>query len=268
MLSSVKISVITAAFNASATIERNIASMKSQSYRKFEHIIIDGASNDGTQAIIQKYQGSYCLNWISEPDRGIADALNKGLAIANGNYILVLQADDRLYCKDSLMKAASFLGKGAFDVYASPVIIQHGSGRSVLAKPLNALWRHRFKTPFRHQGTIVRSTIFDRIGFFSESFSIAMDYDFFYRMLKLKPRIIYNDIPLSVMGAEGVGSREDMIRKRIDEEYKVQRKNESSKSWRIAQDLFRMAYLPYKVGAIDLSPIRTMLNIGNPNYKI
>jgi glycosyltransferase involved in cell wall biosynthesis len=255
----IKISIITASYNAAATIENTISSVMSQSGGVFEHIIIDGGSNDGTLDIIRSYQNAYRLKWISEPDRGIADALNKGVKISKGDYILVLQADDRFYSQNSLKRVSAFLIDGTCDIYSSPVLVEYADGRQRTVKPYKRLWPHHFKTPFRHQGTIVHRRVFDLVGPFSESFSIAMDYDFFYRALKTKPHIVYNNMPLAIMGAYGLGTIEATVRQRLDEEYRVQKKNETAMFWKIVQDLFRVVYLPYKTGDIDLTPIRRCL---------
>lgn len=259
-MSKVKITIITAAYNAAKTIEQLILSVKKQSYRNIEHIIVDGGSSDGTQGIVRSYKDGYPLQFLSESDRGISDALNKGMRLAKGNYILVLQADDRLYQQDSLKRAVPYLENESCDIYTSPVLMEFEGGRLELIKPLKTLWCHRFKTPFRHQGSIVHRRIFQEIGWFSEDFSIGMDYDFFYRAFKLKPHIIYRSWPLSVMASGGIGSRKDSLRERLDQEYMVQKKNETSVFWKVIQDIFRMAYLPYKVGEFDFSPAKKIFS--------
>ncbi len=244
------LSIITAARNASNTIEHNISSLLEQSALNFEHIIIDGASTDGTQDIIKSFQNAYPLIWISEPDHGIADAMNKGLKRAKGQYLLALHADDRLYDRQSIQKAASHLHKEKYDTYTSPVLLEYNDSTLVLRKPHRPLWWYHFKTPFCHQGTLVHRRVFDRIGFYNEEYTIAMDYDFFYRALKLKPRIVYQKTPLSIMGAYGVGTRRDTVRKRLEEEYRVQFENETNPFWKISQLCFKLAYQPYKMHAI------------------
>lgn len=246
------LSIITVSRNAAATINTTIESVKCQSFDDYEHIIIDGASTDSTIQVIESHEGTYPLRWVSEPDSGIADAMNKGIKLSKGRYTLVLHADDRLYSSQSLQKAYPYLYNETHDIYSAPILMEYLDGVQILHKPNHFLWWYHFKTPFCHQGTIVHRKVFDRIGLFDEAYAIAMDYDFFYRALKINPSIIYQRLPLSVMGAYGVGTRRDVALRRIDEEYRVQIQNETNRIWRLIQILFRMAYLPYKRLTLDL----------------
>jgi len=88
------VSVITPSYNQGRFIEENILSVKSQDYPNTEHIVIDGGSSDSTVEILRKYEGSYNLHWISEPDEGHADAVNKGFAMVKGEIIGWLNSDD------------------------------------------------------------------------------------------------------------------------------------------------------------------------------
>ena len=90
-----KISIITVSYNAAKTIEQTISSVVNQTYQDIEYIIIDGGSTDGTMDIIRKYEDRIAY-WISEPDKGIYDAMNKGIDVATGDYVYFLGADDRL----------------------------------------------------------------------------------------------------------------------------------------------------------------------------
>lgn len=91
-----KISVVTVCYNAAATIEKTIRSVLNQTYLNIEYIIIDGGSTDGTVEIIKKYT-NHITYWISEPDKGIYDAMNKGVQASTGNFLIFLGADDILY---------------------------------------------------------------------------------------------------------------------------------------------------------------------------
>jgi glycosyltransferase involved in cell wall biosynthesis len=98
------ISIITVCRNSEKYLEQCIQSVVSQTYRDIEYIVIDGGSTDRTLDIIKKYENKI-TRWISEPDKGIYDAMNKGNKLANGDYILFLNSDDYLYSKDSIKKA-------------------------------------------------------------------------------------------------------------------------------------------------------------------
>lgn len=114
--SSLKISVITVSFNAAKTIEASIRSVIAQTYSNVEYIIIDGGSTDGTVDIIKKYADRLAY-WVSEPDKGIYDAMNKGVAAATGDYVYFLGADDILM-PDAFSKMLASLT----DISTLPVI--------------------------------------------------------------------------------------------------------------------------------------------------
>lgn len=109
-----KISIATVAFNAVALLEKTIKNVEGQDYPYVEHIIVDGNSQDGTPAMLQKYTESrdaslnkHEIRWISEPDNGLYDAMNKAIRMATGNYLLFLNAGDKLHSKDTLSHIAS-----------------------------------------------------------------------------------------------------------------------------------------------------------------
>jgi len=117
--------IITASLNSSSTIKRTLKSVKNQTFNDLEHIVIDGGSKDETLDILREFEDAYNLVWISEPDRGIADALNRGLERAIGRYILVIHADDQLLGSDILTKVYPLLKKDPFDINGFPVVLEH-----------------------------------------------------------------------------------------------------------------------------------------------
>jgi len=238
--------IITASLNSSSTIKRTLKSVKNQTFNDLEHIVIDGGSKDETLDILREFEDAYNLVWISEPDRGIADALNRGLERANGRYILVIHADDQLLGPEILTTAYPFLEKDLFDINGFPVVLEHPTNGRVLLKPKRAIWWHHFKTIFLHQGTFVHKRVFDRIGGFREQFSIALDYDFFYRALMSRSTVEFGNQPIALMGGKGVSSAPELVGKRLHEEALVRRINENNFFWRLAQLLFQKLYFPYK----------------------
>jgi len=256
------VTILTASLNSVATLRKTLQSLKEQEFKDFEHIVIDGGSQDGTVEILREFEHRYNLQWISEPDRGIADALNKGLRRSKGRYILVVQADDYLTDPFVLQKSYAVLKDESFDIHAFPVILDHpGKGR-ILLKPRPIPWWNHFKTILQHQGTFVHRRVFDRIGEFRDEFSIALDYDFFYRALKFGCSVKFEAEPsIAVMGGKGVSSDRALLFKRLKEEALVQDLNETDLLWRCLQYIFRVFYFPYKVRV--LSTLKHLLSQAN-----
>jgi glycosyltransferase involved in cell wall biosynthesis len=238
--------ILTASLNNGATVRHTLASVKEQTFQDLEHIVIDGKSNDYTLNILKGFEGTYNLSWLSEPDRGISEALNKGLMKATGNYVLVIQADDRLLDSSVLERVHSLIKNKASDICSFPVIRDHPRAAKRIAKPIRILWWNRFKFIFHHQGCFVRRRVFQEIGGFREDLLINMDYDFFYRALLRGYRVRFGDSPVTLMGGEGIGSSPEFIVKRMREERLVQKLNERDPFWRSAQVAFRMCYDLYK----------------------
>ena len=112
-----KLSVITVTFNAVATLERTLRSVREQSWPHIEHLIIDGGSDDCTLELIKRQQQER-LHWVSEPDKGLYDAMNKGVAMATGDYLCFLNAGDTFFSADSVEQLM-----GTFDEASAPDIL-------------------------------------------------------------------------------------------------------------------------------------------------
>ncbi len=223
-----------------------MASIRHQRFQNLEHIVIDGGSCDNTLDILKKYNDTYNLTWISEPDHGIADALNKGLKQAKGRYILVIHADDHLLTPQTLEIVYPLLASERFDVHSFPAVKHSPNLGKVLYKPIRVLWWHHFKTIFPHQGCFVHRRVYDRAGGYRKEFSIALDYDFFYRVLSIRPSVKFEKKPVALMGGKGISSNQNFLIQRLQEEVHVQDLNENNRLWRLAQLLFRTLYFPYK----------------------
>ncbi len=228
-------------------MQSTLESIRNQTFKDLEHIVIDGASNDGTLEVIRAFEGTYNLICISEPDNGIADALNKGLKKAKGKYVLVIQADDCLPDVHILERVYPLLKNEKVDIYSFPVTMSHPEKGKIKLNPIKVKWWNRFKFIFLHQGAFVHQRVYEKVGNFNTDYSIAMDYDFFYRALKEKPIIEFGKIPVAEMSGEGIGTSRKFLKKRLQEEEKVQKDNETSIVWRCIQAVFRYVYVPYKL---------------------
>jgi len=238
------ISIITICFNAEKYIEETIASVISQTYKNYEYIIVDGGSKDGTIAIIKKYS-SKIDRWISKPDDGIADAMNKGIEMATGEYIFFLHSDDYLLHSEVLQNVSYHLKKNPeialFDIYLKD------QGNKVLSVPRGFNFWMNFKTGVFHQSTFCKRELFLKINKFDTQFKIAMDYDFFLRAYREKVSTTYTDYPVSLMRLTGLSSKRDWpsLKERLLEEKRIHLKNCNSSLMKIIYKFYWLLYLPY-----------------------
>lgn len=176
------VSIVTVTYNAEKTLLRTLQSVMAQTYRNIEHIIVDGGSTDGTLSLIQANEETIAY-WRSEPDHGIYDAFNKGVALAKGEFIGILNADD-YYEPDMIEKAvAALLGSKAPFVHGN--IVLHGwKGQDIeLHGDPNYEQKIRERMPSLFQvTTICRKSVFEKYGLFSTRYRIAGDFDWYLRL--------------------------------------------------------------------------------------
>ncbi|GGE39551.1 glycosyltransferase family 2 protein [Actibacterium pelagium] len=214
-----KISVITACFNAAALLEETVNSVAEQSFKDIEHIIVDGDSHDETVTYLETLNPP--IKWTSEPDDGIADAMNKGVSMARGDWVIVLHAGDTFEGSRSLEILSESFAEATEIITCG---INYGSGGEhhplVISSPIRRL---DFKTIY-HQGSACRRKVFEIIGGFDSSFKIAMDYEFFLRARKSGCRFFPTNQILSRMDDTGLSSQKDWpsLRRRFAEERRAQ----------------------------------------------
>lgn len=180
MKGSKKISVITVCYNAVDVIEKTIQSVLSQNYDNLEYIIIDGGSTDGTVDIIKRYSESIDY-WHSKPDKGIYDAMNKGIQVATGDFLNFMNAGDKFSDKDTITQVASYCDKNLIAIYGACRKI-YISGKSSIEKP-RALNKLLTDMPFCHQSVFI-NVKYHKSHLFNISFRYSADYDFFYHAWK------------------------------------------------------------------------------------
>lgn len=202
------ITLVTVCKNSASTIARTITSVLSQRSDEFmvEYIVIDGRSTDGTQQIIQSF-GKAIDYFKSEPDKGIADAFNKGIARAHGDIIGIINSDDMLL-PEALKNVKDY-----FDVHPE-IEVLHGDillyDENILVKrlrPAKHWWYPCRIVFFNHPATFVRKAIYDRYGVFNTDYKYAMDVDLFVRWMKAGVKIAYAPIPLARMQTGGTSSK-------------------------------------------------------------
>ena len=174
------VSVITAVYNRAAVLPRCIASVAAQDYPHVEHIVVDGGSTDGTVDVVRAHQHSLGA-WISEPDRGVYDAWNKGLALARGEWIAFLGADDQ-YRPDAVRRYVETAAANPAAEYVSSrveLLYPGGVGR-LIGRPWN--WREfRRHMCVAHVGSFHRASLFGRVGNYDTRYRIVGDYELLLR---------------------------------------------------------------------------------------
>ncbi len=183
------ISVITVCKNARDMLRRTMESVFSQIYPQVEYLVIDGASSDGTGDLLKEYEQkirpSLCFKWISEPDSGIYEAMNKGITMARGDLLTFLNAGDRYLDETVLSGVAS-------EVEQHPDFLIYTGGVCGLSKDRRRLCNFQpfhtrvdryyfFWETLPHPATFYRREVFERCGLFDTSFQIAGDYEHFVR---------------------------------------------------------------------------------------
>ena len=200
------VSVVTVALNAGATLARTIESVQQQSFASIEHVVIDGGSSDGTRALLR---ASLRLQdyWISESDRGISDALNKGVALARGRYIQFIHADDWLsptqieHAVDTLERADADFVFGDLVFYESGVPVFRYAGDPEYGRIIR-----RGMPALNHPTVLARRACFERIGLFDLRYRCAMDYDWFLRLHLAGGRGVHDPRVRGHMNHDGVSN--------------------------------------------------------------
>jgi glycosyltransferase involved in cell wall biosynthesis len=199
------ISVLTPAFRCGKYLEQNLQSVQDQFYPSIEHIVVDGGSTDGTVEILKKYPS---VKWVSEPDKGEADALNKAVAMSRGEYLMWLNADDYFWTEEAV--EASMEAVGRFSGEKFP--ITHGNlvliddqdrpaGLRVANGPVHLPLLYRW---FRHIHLNIVTMMFPRklleaIGPFRTDLSYSIDLDFWIRAAKAGATFHHLDRPITAV---------------------------------------------------------------------
>lgn len=179
------VSVVTVAFNSAQTIERTLESVAAQTYPHVEHIIVDGGSADGTMEIVRRFERSG-LRWISERDRGMYDAMNKGLALATGMCVGILNSDDWLE-PDALSDVAACFESEECGYTFGDVYLANPDGRRfglMASMDLDRLGRdYLYTMPYLHQTCYIRRSLLGRIGQYSLEYRLSADHEYIIRLI-------------------------------------------------------------------------------------
>lgn len=192
------ISIVTVCYNAVSTIEETIISVINQSYDNIEYIIIDGGSKDGTIDLIEKYADKISY-WISEPDMGIYDAMNKGIAVATGKWINFMNSGDYLFNDHVLEIFVLLLPFYQGDIFYGDTALNYRVG--LIQNTASSIDQIMKRLPFCHQSCFVLTDLLKRKKY-NLSYRICADYDFFYNEFLAGKSFCYIPLTIAIYEAE------------------------------------------------------------------
>lgn len=231
---SLKVSIITATYNSAKTLEMCMGSVLNQTYSNIEYIIVDGNSTDGTIELIESKAKTYnSITWVSEPDKGIYDALNKGIAKSTGDIVGLVHSDD--FLSDTTIIASiveSFISSDADGIYGNLHYVAKNNTSKIVrnweSKPYNhKLLKQGWMPP--HPTLYLKKKIYDTYGGFDLNFKIAADYDFVLRIFKQKQLTFYF-LPVTIVKMRVGGASNRSIKNIIQkttEDYTAVSNNET-----------------------------------------
>lgn len=202
-------SIITICYNAAETIERTIKSVLSQTYQDVEYIVVDGASKDDTLAIINKYKEGI-KKVVSEPDKGLYDAMNKGIGLATGDYLCFLNAGDCFYNNDTLRQMAATLKKGERpDILYGETALVNDQGEFVRMRRLQAPEKLTWRS-FRQGMLVCHQAFFPRrelVPPYDLQYRFSADFDWCIRIMKQSKTLHNTHLTLVNYLDEGLTTR-------------------------------------------------------------
>lgn len=227
------ISIITATFNSAKTLKDTIQSVLRQTNKDFEYLIIDGGSTDETIDIVKSYESEFSgrLKWVSEKDQGIYDAMNKGIKMASGDVVGILNSDDYFTSDDILQTVADAFKCQEIDaIYGDIHFIRDGNPQKCIRYYSSRMFRPfwlRFGFMPAHPSFFCKREIFDKAGLYSLDYKIGADYEMMVRLFKrLKIKTLYVNKDFVTMRTGGASNTN--VRSRltlIEEDVKACREN-------------------------------------------
>jgi glycosyltransferase involved in cell wall biosynthesis len=178
------VSIITVVWNNNTTIKDAINSVLSQTYKNIEYIIIDGGSTDGSVEVIEKYRDKISV-FLSESDKGIYDALNKGIDLSTGEVITILHSDDLFYDNFVVSDMMDRISETNTEICFSDMVIVDSSLKKVLRYYMSSYfspWMFRIGWMPPHPTCFIKKSLFDEFGLYSLDYKIAGDFDFLVRI--------------------------------------------------------------------------------------
>lgn len=207
-----KLSIITVNLNNAEGLRKTIDSVINQTYTNFEHIIIDGGSTDGSVEVIKEYEAIYKdkqrhLYWVSEPDKGIYNGMNKGIEGAKGEYCLFLNSGDELHSESTILDAIKHFEDGR-DIIYGDIIYKHSKTNTRYIKSESTVSLSLFeKNSLPHPASFFKKTLFDEYGLYNENHKVVSDYEFFLKVYIHRPEVFKHiPLPISIFDMNGISS--------------------------------------------------------------
>lgn len=198
------LSIITINRNNAAGLEKTLLSVATQTFKEFEYIVIDGASTDDSVDVIKKHESQFAhLKWVSEPDSGIYNAMNKGLRMASGDYIQILNSADCLAAPDVTEKMLAALEKaGNPSILYGNMVKCFPDGRKMVDKCFagqEITMLGMFTGTLNHDPAYIRRDLFEKFGYYDETLKIVSDWKWYLQAIILggeKPQYVDMDVTL------------------------------------------------------------------------
>jgi glycosyltransferase len=217
LLLAMTISIITVTLNSERYLQDCITSVKNQDYRNIEHIIVDGKSTDNTVAIIQRNR-NHIYAWISETDRGMYDAINKGINLATGDIIGILNSDDILASDDVIGKIAYCFKNSGIDSLYGDLVFVNPDDVSVITRTWKGISYSRSRFNFgwmpAHPTFYMRRSVTQKYGLYENHFYSAADYEFMARYL-FKHKVTSLYLPLMIVKMRSGGASNGNLKRRL-----------------------------------------------------
>jgi glycosyltransferase involved in cell wall biosynthesis len=221
-----RITIITVCYNRALTIEKAIESVLKQNYANIEYIVIDGNSTDGTKAIIESYKDRIS-HYISEPDKGMYDAINKGFRLATGGVIGLMHSDDEFYDEDAISKIVASFKKDSTigGVYGDGIYVSNDSEERLIRNRIGGAFSlEKVKGGWLplHPTVYLKKSVVDKHGLYNLDFKIASDTEFLLRYLyKYKIKMKYINSYIVKMRMGGMSTNAKRAFEVLQEDYKI-----------------------------------------------
>ena len=243
-----KVSIITVCYNSEKTIEDTLKSVAQQTYHNIEHIVIDGSSTDSTNSIVERYAESVAIH-LSEPDKGLYDAMNKGIKLATGDVVGILNSDDVFASKDAVTNLIAGFNDSVDGVYSDLVYVSETDLSKVTRLYSSKVFKRsliRFGIMLPHPTFYVRKSCYEKFGDYKIDYRVSADFE-------LIARFVYNNIRLKRINSISVKMREGGISSsglawRVHQNFEIVK---ACKSNGIYTNIFLvMLKLPYKLATL------------------